>query len=111
MIGYYNYSVILTYIGLASAVYGMVQAMSYNPRVAILCLMVCGLCDAFDGAIARTCKRTEDEKSFGMQIDSLCDLLWCISGDHRLRTRHSFHRRLSVYVLLHPGDGDSSGLF
>lgn len=75
MIGYYNYSVILTYIGLASAVYGMIQAMSYNPRVAILCLMICGLCDAFDGAIARTCKRTEDEKSFGMQIDSLCDLI------------------------------------
>ena len=75
MIGYYNYSVILTYLGLGSAVFGMVQALERNPRVAILCLMVCGLCDAFDGTIARMCKRTDDEKNFGMQIDSLCDLV------------------------------------
>jgi len=75
MIGYYNYSVILTYIGLGSAILGMTQALERNPRVAILCLMICGLCDMFDGAIARTCKRTEDEKNFGIQIDSLCDLV------------------------------------
>lgn len=75
MIGYYNYSVILTYCGLGAAIYGMIQAMEGNPRVAILCLMICGICDAFDGAIARTCKRTEDAKNFGIQIDSLCDLI------------------------------------
>lgn len=75
MIGYYNYSVILTYIGLGSAVFGMIQAMERNPRMALLCLMICGICDAFDGTIARTCKRSEDAKSFGIQIDSLCDLV------------------------------------
>lgn len=75
MIGYYNYSVILTYVSLGSALMGMVQAMEKNLRVAVLCLMICGFCDMFDGAIARTCKRTEDEKTFGIQIDSLCDLV------------------------------------
>lgn len=76
MLGYYNYTVILTYIGLLSAVFGMMQALQQNPRVAVLCLMLCGLCDMFDGTIARTKKnRTEDEKSFGIQIDSLCDLV------------------------------------
>lgn len=75
MIGYYNYSVILTYMGLGSAMVGMMQAMQKNLRVAVLCLMICGFCDMFDGAIARTCKRTEDEKTFGIQIDSLCDLV------------------------------------
>ena len=75
MIGYYNYSVILTYVGLASAILGMTQAMQKNLRVAVLCLMFCGFGDMFDGAIARTCKRTEDEKTFGIQIDSLCDLV------------------------------------
>ncbi|MCQ2419473.1 MAG: CDP-alcohol phosphatidyltransferase family protein, partial [Clostridia bacterium] len=40
------------------------------------CLMFCGLCDMFDGKIARSKKnRTEDEKQFGIQIDSLCDLV------------------------------------
>lgn len=75
MIGYYNKSVILTYISLFSAVYGMTEALRGDPKVALICLMFCGFCDMFDGAIARKCKRTADEESFGIQIDSLCDLV------------------------------------
>lgn len=75
MIGYYNFSVILTYFGLCCAVFGMTMALRGDVRLALLCLMVCGICDMFDGTIARKCKRTEDEKSFGIQIDSLCDLV------------------------------------
>lgn len=78
MIGYYNYTVILTYISLISSVLGMFFAMgmggSVHPEYAIICLMVSGLCDMFDGKVARTKKnRTESEKQFGIQIDSLCD--------------------------------------
>ena len=73
-IGFYNYTVILTYLSLFSAVFGMVQAANENFTAAILCLLVCGICDAFDGTVARSKKdRTEDEKSFGIQLDSLCD--------------------------------------
>lgn len=44
--------------------------------MAIFCLALSGLCDMFDGKIARTKKnRTEDEKKFGIQIDSLCDVV------------------------------------
>ena len=75
LIGFYNYSVILTYLGLTSAIVGMVQALEGSPRIAVLLLLVCGLCDMFDGSIARKCKRSEDAKCFGMQIDSLCDLV------------------------------------
>ena len=75
MIGYYNVSVILTYISLFSAVYGMTQALRGDPKLALICLMFCGFCDMFDGTIARKCKRTPDEESFGIQIDSLCDLV------------------------------------
>ena len=40
----------------------------------MLCLLLSGFCDAFDGVVARTKKnRTDDEKGFGIQIDSLCD--------------------------------------
>ena len=42
---------------------------------AFCCIMVCGILDMIDGPIARKCKRTEDEKSFGIQIDSLCDVV------------------------------------
>lgn len=75
MIGFYNFSVVLTYIGLASAVVGMTQACDGSFKTAIICLMICGLCDMFDGKIARAMKRTEDAQKFGIQIDSLCDLV------------------------------------
>ena len=81
MIGYYNYTVILTYLSLISSVIGMFFAAGYSdmnshPEYAIICLMVSGLCDMFDGKVARTKKdRTESEKKFGIQIDSLCDVI------------------------------------
>ncbi|MBQ1255794.1 MAG: CDP-alcohol phosphatidyltransferase family protein [Clostridia bacterium] len=75
LIGYYNYSVIVTYIGLLIGIYGMNLALTGRIRSAIICLLFCGLCDMMDGAIARTCKRTEDAMCFGMQIDSLCDMV------------------------------------
>ncbi|MDD6278363.1 MAG: CDP-alcohol phosphatidyltransferase family protein [Oscillospiraceae bacterium] len=81
MIGYYNYTVILTYMSLVSSVIGMFLASGVgcsgsHPEYAIICLMVSGLCDMFDGKIARTKKnRTDAEKNFGIQIDSLCDVI------------------------------------
>ena len=76
MIGFWDYTVILTYMSLASAVSGIFCASSGYLRWAVFCLAVSGFCDMFDGKIARTKKnRTEDEKSFGIQIDSLCDIV------------------------------------
>lgn len=76
MIGFYNYTVILTYIGLCSSIFGITQVVDKNYPVAFLCLLFSGVCDLFDGKIARTCKkRTDQEKVFGIQIDSLCDLV------------------------------------
>ena len=80
LIGFYNYTVILTYIGLITSCMGIyfasgIGGMDARPELAVICLMVSGLCDMFDGKIARTAKRTVDEKNFGIQIDSLCDLV------------------------------------
>ena len=75
MIGFYNYSVILTYISIISSVVGMFQALEGNIMISMLCLMICGLCDMFDGTIARKVSRSDEAKKFGIQIDSLCDLV------------------------------------
>ena len=76
LIGVYDYTVILTYISLISAVFGMTQAIHGDYKAAILCLAFSGVCDAFDGRVARTKKkRTDDEKAFGIQLDSLCDVV------------------------------------
>lgn len=75
-IGFYDYTVILTYLSLFSAVIGMDLAYRGQFTGAVVCLFLCGFCDAFDGAVARTKKnRTEDEKAFGIQLDSLCDVI------------------------------------
>ncbi len=76
MIGFYDYTVILTYISFISAVAGIFSASEMQLRWAIFFLAFSGLCDMFDGKIARTKKnRTDDEKAFGIQIDSLCDIV------------------------------------
>ena len=76
MIGFYDYTVVLTYIGFASGIMGMFCATTKHLRLAVFFLALSGLCDMFDGKIARTKKnRTEEEKSFGIQIDSLCDMV------------------------------------
>ena len=76
LIGFYDYTVILTYLSLVSAVIGMVSASKGSFGTAIVCILVSGICDAFDGTVARTKKnRTEDEKNFGIQLDSLCDVV------------------------------------
>ncbi|HBA47296.1 MAG TPA: CDP-diacylglycerol--serine O-phosphatidyltransferase [Lachnospiraceae bacterium] len=76
MIGFYDYTVILTYISFISAVSGIFCASTMHLRWAIFFLAFSGLCDMFDGKIARTKKnRTDDEKAFGIQIDSLCDIV------------------------------------
>ena len=75
-IGFYDYTVILTYTSLISAVLGMVFAHRGAFGAAMLCLFLSGFCDAFDGTVARTKKnRTEDEKAFGIQLDSLVDVV------------------------------------
>ncbi|MBS5112915.1 MAG: CDP-alcohol phosphatidyltransferase family protein [Coprobacillus cateniformis] len=75
MIGYYNYTVILTYLSLISALFGTHLAFRGEPVGALICLLLCGAFDSFDGMVARTKKgRTEEEKKFGIQIDSLVDM-------------------------------------
>ena len=75
MIGIYNYTVVLTYIGMLCGFAGITFAMHDNLHSAIVCLVVAGVCDMFDGKIASTMDRTIEEKKFGIQIDSLCDLI------------------------------------
>ena len=75
-IGVYDYTVILTYLSLFCAVLGMLLASRQQFTGAIVCLFAAGVCDAFDGIVARTKKnRTEEEKAFGIQLDSLCDVI------------------------------------
>ena len=75
MIGFYNYTVVLTYLGTLLGFMGIIYIWDGNVKKALICLMVAGFCDMFDGKIASTMERTKQEKRFGVQIDSLSDLI------------------------------------
>ena len=75
-IGVFDYTVILTFLSLVSSVFGMTQAIHGDYKMAVFCLAFSGVCDAFDGRVARSKKnRTEDAKAYGIQLDSLCDVI------------------------------------
>lgn len=76
MLGVYDYTVVLTYVSLMVSIGGMMFAVNGHLHLGVMCLAISGLCDMFDGKIARTKKnRTEVEKRFGIQIDSLSDIV------------------------------------
>ena len=75
LVGFYNYTVWLTYAGAAAAVCGIFFSAGGHPFWGVICLLFAGATDMFDGKIASTMKRNEAEKNFGIQIDSLCDLI------------------------------------
>ena len=75
-----NKSCLITYLGVFFGVLAMYFAfakMTFSESVVIryslACLVISGVCDMFDGKFARACKRTEEEKAFGIQLDSLAD--------------------------------------
>ena len=94
-IGFYGYWVWLTYLSVAASFTGVTFALKGKPDAAVVCLILAGICDMFDGTVARTAKRNDMQKAFGIQIDSLADVMsfgllpaaigYCLfvqSGDH-----------------------------
>ena len=78
MIGVFDYTVWLTYFSLIFATLGIVVSLHQtgHPYIGVFFLLMCGFCDAFDGKVARTKKnRTDFQKKYGVQIDSLSDLV------------------------------------
>lgn len=75
-VGFWHYGVILTYLSVASAIAGIFFSATAHPGYGVLFLLICGFCDGFDGAVAKTRKnRTREDKMFGEQIDSLSDIV------------------------------------
>lgn len=76
MIGFYDYTVLLTYGGLLCGLYGILQSVHGNFMQVLFCFAGALFCDTMDGKVARAKKnRTPQEQMFGIQIDSLCDVV------------------------------------
>ena len=70
-IGVFNLANCVTFLGIAAAVIGVCYAG--NPKIAMLMLLIAGICDMFDGRVARMFPRSDMEKKFGIQLDSFAD--------------------------------------
>ena len=63
----------MTLLGAASALCGALLAIRGRVSFGLVALVVAGLCDLFDGVLARSLVRTPLEERFGQRLDSLCD--------------------------------------
>jgi CDP-diacylglycerol--serine O-phosphatidyltransferase len=101
IVGFWNPSVILTYIGMSFAILGMFLAVNEMINFSFICLVLCGICDLFDGVVARKFKRDEDEKAFGIELDSLVDVLSFIALPVTIFMSIGFNSpiHLIIYIL------------
>ena len=72
-IGIYNKSIILTFIGIFCCVIGVSFCFEGNVLISSILLVIAGICDCFDGYVASLVKRTDKEKQYGIELDSLVD--------------------------------------
>lgn len=74
-IGYYNPANLVTLAGLLFSAGAAFSALSHDFKSAVALFLCACFCDVFDGRIARALKRTKEERTFGVQIDTVCDMV------------------------------------
>jgi len=74
VIGHYNAASLLTLLGLCLSVAVCALALKGSIELAVLCLIYAGLCDLFDGVVARRSQLAPAVRAFGMQLDSIVDM-------------------------------------
>ncbi len=75
ILGKWNPSVYLTYLGVSLSVLGMYLSLFGPIEAGFICLIWAGVADLFDGTVARRVKRTPEEKAFGIQLDTVADVV------------------------------------
>lgn len=64
-VGFWHYGVVLTYLSVVSAVIGICFSIGGNkrslPEVGVICLLLSGFFDGFDGAVAKTRKTVRNK--------------------------------------------------
>ncbi len=63
----------LTMVSLGGGLACCLLAIQQRVEFALVALIVSGICDLFDGVVARRLPRTEEQRRFGMRLDSLVD--------------------------------------
>ena len=76
IIGYYNIANFITLTGMSSALCACYLAFMGHYKAAIVVYMLAGLCDLFDGRVARATDNGDmKRRTFGVQIDTVSDVI------------------------------------
>lgn len=75
IIGHYRLCDCVTMLGTSFSLLGIVFLFNSHFTTAVICMMLSGICDAFDGPLARRRKNTKQESAYGEQMDSLSDVV------------------------------------
>jgi CDP-diacylglycerol--serine O-phosphatidyltransferase len=75
ILGYWNIANLITLLGLFCALSSCFFAVSDNIKMSVTFLIASGLCDMYDGAVSKKIERTESEKKFGIQLDTVADMV------------------------------------
>ena len=73
-IGVVNLPTALTLFGVLLGLAAVGFAQGGQVSWAVICLMYSGLCDLFDGVLARRMALSDEERAFGVQIDTVADM-------------------------------------
>ena len=75
ILGYGNIANYVTLLGLLLSLSSCCFALGKNIKLGVIFFIASGICDLFDGAIARIIKRTDAEKEYGIQLDTVVDVV------------------------------------
>ena len=67
--------VIITYLGVFFSLSAIAFVLNQQLTLAMMAFILTGICDLFDGSFARMFDRTVAEEQFGVEIDSLSDMI------------------------------------
>ena len=74
LLGHLDLATFLTLAGISLSVLAVVFTARGSLAAGVICFMYAGLCDLFDGFVARRTTRTKAQAAFGLQIDSMADM-------------------------------------
>jgi CDP-diacylglycerol--serine O-phosphatidyltransferase len=73
ILGVYDRACLISLGGVVAAVAAMMLAVLGRIELSLVGLILAGLADLFDGVVARRLKRTDYEREFGVQLDTVAD--------------------------------------
>jgi len=74
LLGHFDLATILTLAGIALSILAVLFTASGSLAAGVIFFMYAGICDLFDGFVARRTIRTQEQADFGLQIDSMADM-------------------------------------